>query len=196
MDKLLTVREACAQLSLGRAKLYELMRVGAIRTVHIGRSVRIPQSVLEGFIVEKTKEPRKEAVMARHLTKAEIDDRIACAYNHGIEVAAKTYQVTTESIKSCVKRHGSLREQQEVLGKTFEPLKGNHYPTADEVMHALVNRAAVADDIMEQLKGAQAKIESLEGQLESAKAARERTEGMRQDSFRERTARFVGQAGD
>ena len=43
MDKLLlSPAEAAAHLSIGRSKVYELMRLGQLRSVKIGASRRIP----------------------------------------------------------------------------------------------------------------------------------------------------------
>jgi excisionase family DNA binding protein len=44
-----TVPQACGKTSLGRSKLYELIRSGEIPTVRIGRAVRIPAKALEAF---------------------------------------------------------------------------------------------------------------------------------------------------
>jgi excisionase family DNA binding protein len=50
MDKLLLrVEEAQDVLGLGRTKVYELVASGQLRSVHIGRSVRIPASALIDF---------------------------------------------------------------------------------------------------------------------------------------------------
>ncbi|MGH7776551.1 MAG: helix-turn-helix domain-containing protein, partial [Candidatus Dormibacterales bacterium] len=40
--ELLRVEEAADRLSLGRSKVYELIREGRLPVVHIGRSVRVP----------------------------------------------------------------------------------------------------------------------------------------------------------
>ena len=51
MDKiLLTVEEAAERLSIGRTKAYELMATGALQSVTIGRSRRIPAEALEPFV--------------------------------------------------------------------------------------------------------------------------------------------------
>lgn len=47
---LLTLDEAGTYLSIGRSKLYELISEGAIRTVRIGRSVRVPAEELRSFV--------------------------------------------------------------------------------------------------------------------------------------------------
>jgi excisionase family DNA binding protein len=51
MDRLLlTPREAATALGIGRSKLYELLRIGAIASVRIGSSRRIPASALEAYV--------------------------------------------------------------------------------------------------------------------------------------------------
>lgn len=50
MDRvLLTTTEAAARLSIGRSKLYELIAEGSVRTVRIGRAVRVPAREVERF---------------------------------------------------------------------------------------------------------------------------------------------------
>jgi len=59
MEKLLlSPAEAAAHLSIGRSKLYELMRLGQLRSVKIGASRRIPQVALADFIAAITEEPQ------------------------------------------------------------------------------------------------------------------------------------------
>ena len=59
MEKLLlSPAEAAAQLSIGRSKVYELMRLGQLRSVKIGASRRIPQAALADFIEALVEEPR------------------------------------------------------------------------------------------------------------------------------------------
>jgi excisionase family DNA binding protein len=59
MDKLLlSPAEAAAHLSIGRSKVYELMRLGQLRSVKIGASRRIPQAALADFIAALAREPR------------------------------------------------------------------------------------------------------------------------------------------
>ena len=51
MDKqLLKVEEAAQLLSLGRSKLYQLVLAGAIPSVRIGRSRRVPVAAIEEYI--------------------------------------------------------------------------------------------------------------------------------------------------
>lgn len=51
MDKLLLTPEEAAQtLSIGRSKVYELLRAGAIASVRIGASRRIPAEALRAYI--------------------------------------------------------------------------------------------------------------------------------------------------
>jgi excisionase family DNA binding protein len=59
MEKLLlSPAEAAAHLSIGRSKVYELMRLGQLRSVKIGALRRIPQAALGDFIAAMTEEPR------------------------------------------------------------------------------------------------------------------------------------------
>ena len=58
MEKLLlSPAEAAAHLSIGRSKVYELMRLGQLRSVKIGASRRIPQAALADFIAALIEEP-------------------------------------------------------------------------------------------------------------------------------------------
>jgi len=51
MEKLLlSPSEAAAQLGIGRSKVYELMRLGQLRSVKIGGCRRIPRTALGDFI--------------------------------------------------------------------------------------------------------------------------------------------------
>lgn len=51
MDKLLLTPEEAAQtLSIGRSKVYELLRAGAIASIRIGASRRIPAEALRAYI--------------------------------------------------------------------------------------------------------------------------------------------------
>ena len=51
MEKLLlSPSEAAAHLSVGRSKVYELMRLGQLRSVKIGGSRRIPRAALTDFV--------------------------------------------------------------------------------------------------------------------------------------------------
>ena len=59
MEKLLLrPSEAAAHLSIGRGKVYEVMRLGQLRSVKIGASRRIPQAALADFIATITEEPQ------------------------------------------------------------------------------------------------------------------------------------------
>ena len=59
MEKLLlSPTDAAAHLSIGRSKVYELMRLGQLRSVKIGASRRIPRAALADFIAALTEEPR------------------------------------------------------------------------------------------------------------------------------------------
>lgn len=51
---LLTIRDACEQLQIGRTLLYQLCLAGAIRTVRVGsRGIRIPVAELDRFVAER-----------------------------------------------------------------------------------------------------------------------------------------------
>lgn len=53
MDKmLLTPEEAAQALSIGRSKLYELLRAGVLGSVRIGGSRRIPVAALHEYVAE------------------------------------------------------------------------------------------------------------------------------------------------
>jgi excisionase family DNA binding protein len=59
MEKLLlSPAEAAVHLSIGRSKVYELIRLGQLRSVKIGTSRRIPQAALADFIAALIEEPR------------------------------------------------------------------------------------------------------------------------------------------
>ncbi len=47
---LLTPEEAATVLCLGRTTVYELMKAGELRPVHIGRSCRLSRSELERYV--------------------------------------------------------------------------------------------------------------------------------------------------
>ena len=47
---LLSVNEAAAALRIGRSKLYDLIAVGEIEVVHIGRCTRVPASSVRDFV--------------------------------------------------------------------------------------------------------------------------------------------------
>ena len=46
---LVDAKQAARLLGIGRTTLYELIKAGAVTTVHIGRCVRFPVAELEGF---------------------------------------------------------------------------------------------------------------------------------------------------
>jgi excisionase family DNA binding protein len=51
MERLLvSVEEAAELLGIGRSTLYDLLRVDAVASVHIGRSRRIPVDALQEYI--------------------------------------------------------------------------------------------------------------------------------------------------
>ena len=62
MEKLLlSPAEAAAHLSIGRGKVYELMRLGQLRSVKIGALRRIPQAALADFIATSPRSPGDES---------------------------------------------------------------------------------------------------------------------------------------
>ena len=53
MEKLLlSSSEAAERLSMGRSKIYELMRRGELRSVKIGGCRRIPRAALDDFVAD------------------------------------------------------------------------------------------------------------------------------------------------
>jgi excisionase family DNA binding protein len=50
---LLTIPEAAASLGVSRSLVYELVQVGTIVTIKIGRSRRVPVAALEDFIAQQ-----------------------------------------------------------------------------------------------------------------------------------------------
>lgn len=50
---LLTIPEAAASLGVSRSFVYELVQVGTISTIKIGRSRRVPLTALEDFITQQ-----------------------------------------------------------------------------------------------------------------------------------------------
>lgn len=47
---LLKIPEAADLLAIGRSTVYELIALGHLETVHIGRSVRVTTSSIEAFV--------------------------------------------------------------------------------------------------------------------------------------------------
>ena len=54
-DATITVEDAAASLSVSTALVYQQIRKGALKAIHIGRAVRIPSSELEAFKKRRTK---------------------------------------------------------------------------------------------------------------------------------------------
>ena len=53
MDRLLlTPEDAADVIGVGRTKLYELLRVGAIESVRIGRARRVPADALHDYVTQ------------------------------------------------------------------------------------------------------------------------------------------------
>jgi excisionase family DNA binding protein len=57
MKPLITVKQACEMLSIGKSALYVLISQRKIGTVKIGASVRFIESDLDAFIAERYREP-------------------------------------------------------------------------------------------------------------------------------------------
>ena len=55
--RLLTVREAAKVLGIGRSTLYEVMASGAIESVVMGRSRRVPHEALISFVAALRADP-------------------------------------------------------------------------------------------------------------------------------------------
>jgi excisionase family DNA binding protein len=49
---LLTVEEAADMLLIGRSLMYELIRDGAVESIHIGRLRRVPREALSAYVAE------------------------------------------------------------------------------------------------------------------------------------------------
>jgi excisionase family DNA binding protein len=57
MDKLLlTAEEAAEVVGVGRTKVYELLRVGQIESVRIGRCRRIPLRAIQEYVARLSEE--------------------------------------------------------------------------------------------------------------------------------------------
>jgi excisionase family DNA binding protein len=56
-----TIREAAHALRISRTKLYELLDSGAIESVHIGRSRKIPADALRTYLDSLRDEQHREA---------------------------------------------------------------------------------------------------------------------------------------
>ena len=68
MDKLLlTPDEAARAIGLGRSKLYELLRAGAIESVRIGGSRRVPVAAMHEYVAQLRAESTQRH--ARRLTR-------------------------------------------------------------------------------------------------------------------------------
>lgn len=46
----LTVAEAGQALNLGRQSIYELIRTGRLRAIHVGRKIIIPRDAIDEFL--------------------------------------------------------------------------------------------------------------------------------------------------
>jgi excisionase family DNA binding protein len=53
-DRLLTFKEACAVLRIGRGKMFELLKARAFPHVRVGRKILIKKADLDRFIEKQT----------------------------------------------------------------------------------------------------------------------------------------------
>ncbi|MDQ1046811.1 helix-turn-helix domain-containing protein [Streptomyces sp. V4I2] len=53
-----TVEEAARRLSIGRTTMYALIRDGAVQTVPIGRSRRVPVQALSDYLAQNMQSPK------------------------------------------------------------------------------------------------------------------------------------------
>ena len=58
---LITTTEAASRLSIGRSKLYQLIGEGKLRTVRIGRAVRVPVVEVDRYAAELLAQAREVA---------------------------------------------------------------------------------------------------------------------------------------
>lgn len=56
---LLHVREVMSKLSLGKSKVYEMIRAGELPSTHIGTAVRVPCAALLEWVKAKTQKARE-----------------------------------------------------------------------------------------------------------------------------------------
>ncbi len=60
---LLTPEEAAETLSIGRTKVYELLALGVLRSVQIGKSRRIPVEAIHDLIARLADDPEGSIVL-------------------------------------------------------------------------------------------------------------------------------------
>jgi excisionase family DNA binding protein len=48
-----SIEDAARRLSVGRSTVYELIGAKALRTIHVGRRILVPESELRRFIAER-----------------------------------------------------------------------------------------------------------------------------------------------
>lgn len=58
---MLTIPEAARRLAIGRSTIYELLARGALESVHIGRSRRVPVDCLGDFVDACRREEQEHA---------------------------------------------------------------------------------------------------------------------------------------
>lgn len=61
---LLRVPEAAAALGVGRSTVYELLAAGELKSVHIGRAVRIPMVELKSWVERRAREAEGERLLS------------------------------------------------------------------------------------------------------------------------------------
>ncbi|WP_433889339.1 excisionase family DNA-binding protein [Streptomyces sp. CA-111067] len=65
MDRLLTVEQAAEQLGTGVRFPRRLIEERRITYVKVGRHVRIPESVLDAYVLANTVQPRRAQLLRR-----------------------------------------------------------------------------------------------------------------------------------
>ena len=54
-DQIITVKEACELLRLGKSKVYELLEEGTLEGVHLGRTWRTTVKACDDFLEEQSR---------------------------------------------------------------------------------------------------------------------------------------------
>ena len=70
---LVTPEEAAALLRVGRTTVYALMKGGELRSVHIGRSCRLPRAELERYVNDLTSSAGDVSAPPRQPSMSETD---------------------------------------------------------------------------------------------------------------------------
>ena len=69
MSRLLRVPQVCDELALGRSTVYLLIGRGELRTVRVGKAVRVPAEELERFIAARVSDAATEMVDHTGMTR-------------------------------------------------------------------------------------------------------------------------------